>query len=768
MGHLPKLIEDLALILITGAVTTLLFRSIKQPLILGYIIAGLLVGPYMALTPTVVDSSNVKILADIGVIFLLFSLGIEFSFKKLIRIGGSSSLTAFFEILVIVLAGYLAGRAMHWSVMDSIFLGGMMASSSTTMIIKAFEEFGLKTRRYARVVFGVLVVEDIVVILLMVLLSTVAVTKQFAGTAMLLTVFKLLFFLSLWFITGIFLLPTLLKTVRELLDEETLLILSIGLCLGMVIVAMSAGFSAELGAFIMGSLFAETTRAEKVEHLVKPVRDLFGAVFFVSVGMMINPAIIWQYRWSVLWVTLLAIVGKSISTTAGALISGQPLRQSIQVGMSMAQIGEFAFIVAGLGVSLKVTSDFLFPVAVGASAITTFIMPFMIRYSDRFYHLIVPLLPTGLLNAINSYSASTQKIQAEGHWKTVVNAYINMVLINLIIIIALTGLSTRFLFPFISREVPGQFAAALLTLVISLIIASPFFWALMVKRPHNMGYKELWLDKRYSHGPLVVLEVSRNLIGVILLSFWVGEVFSTAVAILVTVPVTVFVLVLFSKRLQSFYQRIEVRFLHNLNSRESGADEEMPASDLPLEVYSESDQFPWEAHIVDLAVNPLAPYTGKPLRELGWREQYGINVAYIKRGDKLIPAPGALDKLLPYDRVGIIATDAQLHTFKPIFDSRDHKNMEELEMEDIVLQKIIINKHNRLQGLSIKDSCIAEKTKGLVVGIEKNGKRILNPQSSVLLEWNDVVWIVGDRNKIQDIAREDVYQESSFSQARTS
>lgn len=757
MGHLPKLIEDLALILITGAITTLLFRSIKQPLVLGYIIAGLLVGPHLSLTPTVADTENVKTLADIGVIFLLFSLGLEFSFKKLIRVGGSASITAFVEIIFITFAGFFTGKWMGWSNMDSLFLGGMLASSSTTIIIKAFDELGVKTKQYARIVFGVLVVEDIVVILLMVLLSTVAVTQQFQGSEMVYTVLKLLFFLVLWFITGIFLLPTLLRSVKTYLDEETLLILSIGLCLGMVLIATNVGFSAELGAFIMGSILAETTKAEKVEHLIKPVKDLFGAVFFVSVGMLIDPEVIWEYRWPVLWVTLLTLFGKSISTAIGALLSGQPLKQAVQVGMSMAQIGEFAFIVAALGVSLNVTSDFLFPVAVGSSAITTFTTPYLIKYSDRFYQFAAARLPVKLVNILNNYSASTQKIQAESAWNRVIKGYINIVLLNGIVILALMLISVNFLLPFLSEQIDNNMAGDLLSLVVLLLIAAPFFWALMAKRPNNMAYKEMWLDKKYNHGPLLVLEIARNFIGIILITFWVGKIVSTIVAIFVAVPVIILVLVIFSNRLQKFYQRIEGRFLTNLHARENLLQAAKPGADVLLKnAYSASELSPWEAHIVDLHVKPLASYVGKTLWELAWREKYGISIAYIKRGDKLIHAPRGHHELLPFDRVGIIATDAQMHSFKPVFDAVETPGSEESKMEDIVLQKIIVDEHTKLTGLSIKDSGIGEKTNGLVVGIEKDGKRILNPHSSVVFDWNDVVWIVGDRNKIQKMTEPSV------------
>ena len=617
MGHLPKLIEDLALILITGAFTTLLFRKIRQPLVLGYIIAGFLVGPFLSITPTVADNTNIKTLAEIGVIFLLFSLGLEFSFKKLLRVGGASSITAFVEIIFITITGYFLGIWMGWSVMDSLFLGGMLASSSTTIIIRAFDELGIKTKQYVRVVFGVLVVEDIVVILLMVLLSTMSVSKEFEGMELLFTISKLLFFLALWFIAGIFLLPTFLKKAKNLLDEEALLILSIGLCLMMVVIATQVGFSAELGAFIMGSIMAETTSAEKVEHLIKPVKDLFGAVFFVSVGMMIDPAAIVEYRWPVLWITLLTLFGKLFSTTLGALLSGQPLKQSVQVGMSMAQIGEFAFIVATLGLSLGVISPFLFPVAVGASAITTFTTPYMIKFSEPFYNFIIKIVPKKLIIALNNYSASAQNIQAESAWKIVMRSYGTILITNGIVLLALVLLSLKFLVPFLDRQIENDILKSVIGLVISLGIGSPFLWALMAKRPDSIAYKELWLVKRYNRGPLLVLEIFRNIVGISLIGFWVYILFSTRVAILVAVPLIIVVLVLFSTRIQRFYQRIEGRFLSNLNDRDFSGPEDLQFQQNGHKPFRpQNDLSPWDAHMIDLEVNPHARYIGKTLAEL--------------------------------------------------------------------------------------------------------------------------------------------------------
>lgn len=756
MGHLPKLIEDLALILMAGAFITLLFRKIKQPLVLGYIIAGFLVGPYFHLTPTVADRENIKTFAEIGVIILLFSLGLEFSFKKLMRVGGSASITAFVEIIFITITGYFLGKFMGWTTMDSLFLGGMLASSSTTIILRAFDELGVKTKQYARIVFGVLIVEDIIVILLMVLLSTLAVTRQFQGGDMLFTVLKLLFFLAIWFIAGIFLLPTFLRRAKKLMDEETLLILSLGLCLGMVVLATQVGFSAELGAFVMGSIIAETTSAEKVEHVIKPVKDLFGAVFFVSVGMMIDPSAMVKYAGPILMVTALTIFGKLFSTTLGALLSGQPLKQSVQVGMSMAQIGEFAFIVATLGLSLGVISDFLFPVAVGASAITTFTTPYFIKYAEPVYNFTSKYLPKKWVTRLNNYSTGTQSIQAESDWKLVLKSYTKIALTNSIILLAIGLLSINFLVPLVNKNIGNDTLKTVIVLVISLGIAAPFLWAFMAKRPNNQTYKELWLEKKYNRGPLLIIEIIRILLGILFIVIWVYMLVPTPVTILLAVPITILVLFVFSRRIQKVYQRMEKGFLTNLNAREkSEADDTSLAANIQRK--NSELQFnmePWDAHIVEMKVNPNAEYIGKNLLELGWREKFGINIVYIKRGDKLIHIPGRDNSLMPFDHVGIIGTDAQIQLFKPMFDTIEDFKEENPAIDAISLQKIIVDEHTKLKGIDIRGLGLRERTKGLVVGIERNKERILNPDSGFILEWGDVLWIVGDKKKIQQLYKE--------------
>ena len=736
MVHLPGLIADLALILITGAVITLLFRRIKQPLVLGYIIAGFLIGPYLSLTPTVADTANIKVLADIGVIFLLFSLGLEFSFKKLRGVSGEASVTAFTEIIFIIITGYFLGKLMGWSEIDSMFLGGMLASSSTTIIIKAFDELGLKTRRYAHVVFGVLIVEDIVVILLMVLLSTVAVTKQFEGTEMLLTVAKLLFFIVLWFVAGIFLIPTLLKKAKKLFDDETLLILSIGLCLGMVVLATQVGFSAELGAFIMGSILAETTSAEKIEHLIKPVKNMFGAVFFVSVGMLIDPQAIIDYRWPVLWITLLVLFGKFFSTTAGALVSGQPLKQSVQAGMSMAQVGEFAFIVASLGLSLKVTSDFLFPIAVGVSAITTFTTPYMIRYSESFYKVIEATLPGKWKNILAKYSVGAQNIAEISDWKKVLRADIINVVIFSVIIIGFILLITQYIVPKLSYYGWKQ----IMIVSISLVILAPFLWALAFRRTDRQSYAQVW-QKTSRRAPLIILESSRVGLAIFYIGFLFDRLFSPQVALIGAV-ISCILLALLSKKIKIFYGKIEMRFLTNFNEREAQNND------------SKEILTPWDSHITTFELSPQSPFVGKTLEASEIREKFGVNIAAIQRGDYVINVPTREANLYPNDKLSVIGTDEQLEKFKSYMESCLKNTTIPETHQNVSLHHFTIDENSILTGKNIRESRIRERTRGIVVAIERNEERILNPESNFKFKVNDKVWLVGNEKRMQLLIKE--------------
>ena len=739
MIHLPQLITDLALILAAAGITTLLFKKIKQPLVLGYILAGLLVGPHIKFIPTVTDNESIHIWAEIGVIFLLFSLGLEFSFKKLVKVGGSASITAIVEVLVMLVIGFFAGMAMGWSTMDSIFLGGILSVSSTTIIIRAFEELGVKHKKFANLVFGVLIVEDLVAILLLVLLSTLAVSQQFAGTEMLVSILKLCFFLVLWFIGGIFLVPTFLKKTKNLMNDETMLVVSVALCLLMVLLAVKVGFSPALGAFIMGSILAETTQAEKIEHLTKSVKDLFAAIFFVSVGMLIDPAILIDYAVPILIITLATVLGKFLSSGMGALISGQPLKTAVQTGMSLAQIGEFSFIIATLGLTLKVTSDFLYPIAVAVSAITTFTTPYLIKASEPFYNFLDRKLPEKWTAGIRKYSASTAGITTMSDWKTLLKSYASNTVIHAVILIACVFLGSRYLQPFITEHLINGDRGIILALFLSLVLMLPFLWALSIRRIQRKAYTNLWLNKRYTRGPLIALEVLRILLGIFFVGFLIYQFYDSAVAGLIALVLMIAVLFIFSRKLQTFYDRLENRFLGNLNAREiENAQPEI---------------LPWDSHLTELIVAPESEIVGRSLVDLGVREKYGINIALIERGKLMIPTPGRAERLYPNDKVLIIGTDEELAAVKQLFEGNVHEHEVSFPKKDMTLQKIVINSSSPVYGQSIRDSGIREKTQGLVVGIERGGQRILNPDSNLIFENEDIVWIVGNNKKIPDLLK---------------
>jgi CPA2 family monovalent cation:H+ antiporter-2 len=735
MIHLPVLIADLGLILAAAGVITLLFKKIKQPLVLGYILAGLLVGPYIKIIPTVSDYKSITIWGEIGVIFLLFSLGLEFSFKKLVKVGGSSSITAIVKVLFVILGGFLMGKAMGWNNMDSIFLGGIISISSTMITIKALEELGIKHKKFAGLVFGVLIVEDLVAILLLVLFSTMAVSQQSAGPEMIKSIVKLGFFLVLWFLGGIFLIPTFLKATKKLMNDETMLVVSLALCLVMVILADKAGFSPALGAFIMGSILAETTQAERIEHLTKSVKDLFAAVFFVSVGMLINPSVLVKYALPIFLITMVIILGKIIFTILGALLAGQPLKIAVQTGMSLAQIGEFSFIIATLGVSLKVTSEFLYPIAVAAAAITTFTTPYLIKLSEPFYNFLNKKLPKKWLNGIERYSSSTAGITTLSDWKILLRSYMFNTIIHSVIIISIILLTARYLNPFIANQLNVGSNATIISVIISFALMSPFLWALSIRRIQKTAYSHLWLNKKYTRGPLIAIEVFRIILGIFFVGFLMYEFFDTWIAAVIALVLVILVMIIFSRKLQSFYNKLETRFMLNLNARENRTPNILP----------------WDTHLTEVIVAPESELVGKTLVDLKIREQYGVNIAMIERGKINISTPSRDERLYPYDKLLIIGTDDQLANIKPLFEGIVDETLVTVPMQDMSLQKIVINSKSPVFEQTIRNSGIREQTQGLVVGIERNGERILNPDSNLIFENGDIVWIVGNNKKIPNL-----------------
>lgn len=738
MNHLPHLIQDLGLILVVAGLTTLLFKWLKQPVVLGYLLAGLLVGPQLPLFPTITEIENIRIWAEIGVIFLLFTLGLEFSFKKLLNIGGPASVTGLIEISAMLGVGFILGKLMGWPVMDCIFLGGILSIASTTIIIRAFDEQGVKGKKFANLVFGVLIVEDLVAVVLMVLLATISVSREFAGMQMLLSILKLAFFLVLWFIAGIFFIPSFLSRVQKHLNDETLLILAIGFCLLMVILASLAGFSPALGAFIMGSILAETIQAERIEHIITPVKNLFGAVFFVSVGMLIDPTILVDYAGPILLITLVFVFFKVLHVTLGAVISGQPLKTAVYAGMSMGQIGEFSFIIATLGVTLKVTSSYLYPIAVAVSAITTFSTPYMIKAAGPLYGKIEKILPDKWMKTLVRYSTGAQTINSAGDWQLVLRSFIIMSVFTLIVSVGIIILFAEGVHEVIANAMPSYFWATIVTVTLCLLAISPFLWALVMRKLQPKSFANLWANKRY-HGPLLLLRLIRAGIAIAIVTATFIAFFPIGYA-LASALVIIAIVLFFAKRIHAFYLRLETRFFFNFNQREI------------LEArINRKELAPWDAHIAQYILPVGSPCMGMTLEELAIREKIGVNIAMIRRGDVYtIIAPGRHERVYPGDRMFVIGTDEQLDAFKE-FIQPDAEQQKLDEQHDIVLKKVVVDESSFMLGKSIRESAVREKTQGLVVGIERGGRRILNPESYTVFEMNDKVWIVGDSELIEKL-----------------
>ena len=572
MTHIPPLVSDLALILITAGIVSLLFKWLKQPVVLGYIVAGFLVGPHVNLLPSVIDSESIATWSEIGIIFLLFALGLEFRFKKLMDVGLPAIIAAVVNMGAMIVVGYLVGNLLGWSNMESIFLGGMLSMASTTIIIKAFGDMSLQKKRFANIVFGILIIEDIAAILMMVLFSTIAVSRTFEGIQLFESLVKVIFFIIVWFVTGIFFIPTALKKIKKYLNDETLLVLSIGLCLGMVLFADIVGLSAALGAFIMGSVLAESTESKRIEHLTNPLKDIFGAVFFVSVGMMIVPGLIVEHIVPILILTVIVIIGRVIFGTLGVSVSGESLKVAVQSGFSLAQVGEFSFIIAALGIQLGVLSDFIYPIIVSVSVITTFTTPYGIRYSEKIYRAIDKRLPAQWNNLRIGYGNLNDKAKsAQGEWMILLTNTFLPVLVHLTLAVAVLILSKMYLIPFVTGLIPSLWGN-ILSAMVAISCMSPFLYGLISKRYilSKEQFAGLWNKSLLNKWLLIGLNLSRNALFISLIIIVLFPLFPTTGKImLVIISVSIFIYIAINPVYELQMRRIESIFLGNLNRKES-------------------------------------------------------------------------------------------------------------------------------------------------------------------------------------------------------
>ena len=572
MSQLEPLISDLALILICAGVMTLLFKSLKQPIVLGYIVAGFLASPNMPYMPSIADGHGVHVWSEIGVIFLLFALGLEFSFKKILKMGAAPIIAAIAIILGMMYVGALTGHLFGWGDMDCIYLGGMLAMSSTTIIFKAFDDMGLRQKRFAGLVLSVLIIEDILAIVLMVMLSTLAVSKEFEGSQMLASILQLGFFLILWFTVGIYLIPLILRKVKPLMNDETLLILALALCFGMVVFASAVGFSAAFGAFVMGSILAETVEAEAIEHLVSPVKNLFGAIFFVSVGMMVDVTLIIEYIVPILCIILAIMLGQTILSTGAFVISGQSLKTAMQCSFSLTQIGEFAFILATLGTSLHVTSDFLYPIVVAVSVFTTFTTPYMIRLAVPAYNVVARVLPANWIAKMESNSTedSEKKDTNEMHelWRVEFKRFITIMLINSVMCIAVIAIMYYYGAPLIYGWLSDPWSG-IVTAIVTLSICGPFLWALMRMGGNSDNVNKLWYEgERSVRIKITAFAILRLAIGAAFIAYIIGNTLPRSGMLGIFAVIIIGLFIFLSPNLEKHSNRLAQTFNENLNERE--------------------------------------------------------------------------------------------------------------------------------------------------------------------------------------------------------
>lgn len=743
MVQLPPLITDLAIILLCAGVMTLIFKRLKQPLVLGYIVAGFIASPYFEFTPSVTDINSIKIWADIGVIFLLFSLGLEFSFKKLLKIGSTPIISATVSLTGMMVVGLILGSLFGWGIMDSIYLGGGLAIASTSIIVKSFDDLGVRKQRFAGLVFSVLILEDIIAIVLMLLFSTMAASKQFEGMEMLRSMLKLIFFLILWFVVGIYLIPSILKRVRRWISDEMLLIVSLSMCFGMVVFADKAGFSAAFGAFVMGSILAETIEAERIERLVRPIKDLFGAIFFVSVGMMIDPAILATYWLPIVIITLSVLIARSLFSTLGFVLGGQPLQISVKCGFSLAQVGEFAFILASLGVSLGAISPFLYPIIVSVSVITTFFTPYMMRMSEPASRWLELRMPVKWQAWLKRYSVSFNTVNNESKWRIIVLDMLKVVAIYTVLNIALSLVSFNFLSPLLQKLMPER-AASWVGVLTTLTCMLPFLRPIIMKRNYARLFIELWEDNSLNRFPLLMLVLARTGVAVLFIVLVIHHYFNTSTGLMTGIVVVLLVGMVFSRRLKKQQHAIEKKFLRNLSAKELMQEHSGEAKPKYAGQLTSKD-----IHLADFTLPSRSTWAGKTLIELGLGRLYEVHVASVLRGEHRINIPSPHTQLFPGDVLQVIGTDEQLSTFSKAIET-DLISIEEIDLHEseMNLQQLLITDDSVLLGKSVITSGLRSEYKCMLVGVDRGEEELLKPAPDLEFLPGDVIWIVGERSNV--------------------
>ena len=749
MAEIPFLVKDLALILMVAGIVTIIFKKLKQPLVLGYIVAGLLVSPHMPYTMSVIDETDIKTWADIGVIFTLFSLGLDFSFKKIVKMGASPIIATIVIVFSMMMLGISIGHGFGWSKMDCIFLGGMLAMSSTTIIYKAFDDMGLRQQKFAGMVMSVLILEDILAIVMMVMLSAIAGGNNPDGEQMIGSVIKIAFFLVLWFIVGIFAIPLFLRSVRKLINNETLLIVALGLCCGMAVLSTKVGFSSAFGAFVMGSILAETIEAEKIIKLVEPVKNLFGAIFFVSVGMLVDPKILIEYAIPILALVGSILIGQAIFGTFGFMLGGESLKSAMRCGFSMAQIGEFSFIIASLGLSLGVISNYLYPVVVAVSVITTFLTPYMIRLATPTYQVMEKHLPKRLINILNHFAMSHPSTTQQSKWKSLLRQMLINTVAYSILTAAVIALMFTFVLPFTRSLFPGwklHWYANAITGILTLVLIAPFLRAIIMKKNHSNEWKRLWVESSINRIPLLFTIVVRFVIALAFIFYICNYLTRFTDALMIIIGIAVVSLMIASRWTKKRSIKMERLFIHNLRSRDIMA--QVNGEKKPL---YEGHLLDRDIHISDFDVPEDSSWGGKTLKELHLRERFGVDMSSIMRGSQRLNIPNGDTVIFPGDKLQVIGNDDQLQKFATALSTDLIPEDLEIEKREMKLRQLIISGKSEFCGKSLLESGIRDKYNCMVVGLEEGQENLTKIAPTRTFEKGDILWIVGEESDLQKI-----------------
>ena len=754
MAELPDMIEDLALILVVAGVVTLIFKKLKQPLVLGYIVAGFLVSPNMPYTASVADMENVHLWADIGVMFLLFSLGLDFSFKKILKMGASPVISTCTIIFCMSMLGFCVGRLFGWEQMDCIFLGGMLAMSSTTIIYKAFDDLGLRQQQFAGLVMSVLILEDILAIVMMVMLSAIA-QGNLEGSKMLESVMRIGFFLILWLVVGIFAIPLFLRAVRSLINTEVLLVVSLGLCCAMAVISSKVGFSSAFGAFIMGSILAETVEAERIEKLVEPVKNLFGAIFFVSVGMLVDPKILVEYAVPIILLVMTILIGQSVFGTFSFMLGGESLKSAMRCGFSMAQIGEFSFIIASLGLSLGVISDFLYPVVVAVSVITTFLTPYMIRFATPVYNNLEHRLPNKLINSLNSLSMGNHQHQhGQNLWKKLLTQMTINTVVYSILTSATIVMMFTFVLPFMRGIMPGwelHWYANGVTGVLTVLVIAPFLRAMVMKKNRSPEFRALWDESSRNRMPLIFTIVVRAIIAIGFIFYICNFLSRFTNALMITIGVIVILLIIFSRWVKHRSITLERLFVQNLRSRDIAA--QVYGKKRPLYAGRLLDR---DIHIADFEVPSDSMWMGQTLKQLNLGKKYGVHISSILRSGWRVNIPDGDFMIFPGDVLQAIGSDEQFSVFREAMENERMGDDPNAEKRIMKLHQLIIDNKSPFLGKTLIESGIRDLYSCMVIGLEEGKQNLSAFPPNRKFEEGDIIWLVGEQESLNALSEVNV------------